>query len=89
MKDKLYVSLAYTTVIMLIAKYSSELERNVFLEYAMAMETKFGDTFGFMELEVRMGVGTLQSSGICRHFYAFVNWGRDLLRDGCLRISEL
>ena len=52
LKDKPYVSLAYMTGILPIAKYSSGSELNMFIEYSMASETKFGDDFGFSEAEV-------------------------------------
>lgn len=52
LKDKPYVSLAYMTGILPIAKYSSGSELNMFIEYSMASEPKFGDDFGFSETEV-------------------------------------
>lgn len=52
LKDQPYVELAYMTGILPIAKYSSGSELNMFLEYTMASEEMFGDTFGFTESEV-------------------------------------
>ena len=52
LKDQPYVDLAYMTGILPIAKYSSGSELNMFLEYTMASEEMFGDTFGFTESEV-------------------------------------
>ncbi|WP_373212102.1 AAA family ATPase [Ruminococcus sp. 5_1_39BFAA] len=52
LKDKPYVSLAYMTGILPIAKYSSGSELNMFLEYTMASEEMYGDCFGFTESEV-------------------------------------
>lgn len=52
LKGKAYVSLAYMTGILPIAKYSSGSELNMFLEYTMATEELFGDYFGFTETEV-------------------------------------
>lgn len=52
LKDQSYVALAYMTGILPIAKYSSGSELNMFLEYTMASEEMFSDTFGFTETEV-------------------------------------
>lgn len=52
LKDKPYVSLAYMTGILPIAKYSSGSELNMFLEYTMGTEEKYSDYFGFTEAEV-------------------------------------
>lgn len=52
LKGKAYVSLAYMTGILPIAKYSSGSELNMFLEYTMASEEMYGDYFGFTEEEV-------------------------------------
>lgn len=52
LKDQAYVSLAYMTGILPIAKYSSGSELNMFAEYTMAGETKFSDAFGFTDAEV-------------------------------------
>lgn len=52
LKDKPYVSLAYMTGILPIAKYSSGSELNMFLEYTMGTEEKYSDYFGFTESEV-------------------------------------
>lgn len=52
LKDKPYVSLAYMTGILPIAKYSSGSELNMFLEYTMTTEARFGEYFGFTEPEV-------------------------------------
>ncbi len=52
LKDKPYVLLAYMTGILPIAKYSSGSELNMFLEYSMASQAKFGDYFGFTDVEV-------------------------------------
>ena len=54
LKDKPYVSLAYMTGILPIAKYSSGSELNMFIEYTMGTEAKFGDDFGFSDAEVDM-----------------------------------
>lgn len=51
LKDKPYVSLAYMTGILPIAKYSSGSELNMFLEYTMATQARFADYFGFTETE--------------------------------------
>ena len=52
LKDKPYVSLAYMTGILPIAKYSSGSELNMFMEYTMVTEKKFSEYFGFTEREV-------------------------------------
>lgn len=52
LKDKAYVSFAYMTGILPIAKYSSGSELNMFLEFTMVSEEKFSDFFGFTETEV-------------------------------------
>ena len=52
LKDKPYVSLAYMTGILPVAKYSSGSELNMFLEYTMGGEERFGSFFGFTEAEV-------------------------------------
>ncbi len=52
LKGKAYVSLAYMTGILPIAKYSSGSELNMFLEYTMASEEMYGEYFGFTEKEV-------------------------------------
>lgn len=52
LKDMPYVSLAYITGILPIAKYSSGSELNMFLEYTMASEEMYSDYFGFTETEV-------------------------------------
>lgn len=52
LKGKAYVSLAYMTGILPIAKYSSGSELNMFLEYMMATREKFSEYFGFTEAEV-------------------------------------
>lgn len=52
LKDQPYVSLAYMTGILPIAKYSSGSELNMFLEYTMAGEEKYCEYFGFTESEV-------------------------------------
>lgn len=54
LKGKAYVSMAYMTGILPIAKYSSGSELNMFLEYTMASEERFGDYLGFTEEEVDM-----------------------------------
>lgn len=51
-KDQPYVELAYMTGILPIAKYSSGLELNMFLEYTMVSEEKYSEYFGFTEKEV-------------------------------------
>lgn len=52
LKGKAYVSLAYMTGILPIAKYSSGSELNMFLEYTMVSEELYSDFFGFTEAEV-------------------------------------
>lgn len=52
LKGKAYVSLVYMTGILPIAKYSSGSELNMFLEYSMASQERFGTCFGFTEEEV-------------------------------------
>ncbi|MDO4330038.1 MAG: AAA family ATPase [Lachnospiraceae bacterium] len=52
LKDKPYVSLAYMTGILPIAKYSSGSELNMFIEFTMAKSPAFSDYFGFTEEEV-------------------------------------
>lgn len=54
LKDKPYVSLAYMTGILPIAKYASGSELNMFMEYTMVTEAKFSDDFGFTHTEVDM-----------------------------------
>lgn len=53
LKDKPYVSLAYMTGILPIAKYSSGSELNMFIEYSMVTQQRFSDYFGFTESEVK------------------------------------
>lgn len=52
LKNQPYVSYAYMTGILPIAKYSSGSELNMFLEYTMASEEKYCEYFGFTETEV-------------------------------------
>lgn len=52
LKDQVYVELAYMTGVLPIAKYSSGSELNMFLEYDMVTRKKFGEYFGFDDLEV-------------------------------------
>lgn len=52
LKDQPYVSLAYMTGILPIAKYSSGSELNMFAEYSMASEEMYSVYFGFTEEEV-------------------------------------
>lgn len=52
LKGKAYVSLAYMTGILPIAKYSSGSELNMFSEYTMATKIKYSRYFGFSEEEV-------------------------------------
>ena len=54
LKDKPYVALAYMTGILPIAKYSSGSELNMFMEYTMASESKFGNVFGFSDKALHM-----------------------------------
>lgn len=51
-KDQPYAELVYMTGILPIAKYSSGSELNMFCEYTMASEEKFGEYFGFTSREV-------------------------------------
>lgn len=52
LKDQPYVSLAYMTGILPIAKYSSGSELNMFMEYSMVTQERFSDYFGFTDSEV-------------------------------------
>jgi hypothetical protein len=52
LKDKAYVSLAYMTGILPIAKYSTGSELNMFLEYTMATKVRYSEYFGFTDDEV-------------------------------------
>ncbi len=52
LKDKPYVTLAYMTGILPIAKYSSGSALNMFLEYTMATREKYSEYFGFHDREV-------------------------------------
>lgn len=52
LKNQPYVSYAYMTGILPIAKYSSGSELNMFLEYTMATEERYCEYFGFTENEV-------------------------------------
>jgi hypothetical protein len=52
LKDQPYVSLAYMTGILPIAKYSSGSELNMFLEYTMATKVRYSEYFGFTDEEV-------------------------------------
>lgn len=52
LKGKVYVSFAYMTGILPIAKYSSGSEINMFLEYTMATKKKYSEYFGFLDEEV-------------------------------------
>ena len=54
LKDKPYVSFAYMTGILPIAKYSSGSELNMFVEFTMAKSMAFSDYFGFTESEVNI-----------------------------------
>lgn len=54
LKDKAYISLAYMTGILPIAKYSSGSELNMFAEFTMAKSPMFSDYFGFTDEEVNM-----------------------------------
>lgn len=54
LKDKPYVQFVYMTGILLIAKYSSGSELNMFVEFTMAKSPAFSDYFGFTEAEVTM-----------------------------------
>ena len=54
LKDQPYVSLAYMTGILPIAKYSSGSELNMFLEYDIATSERFSEYFGFLDSEVDM-----------------------------------
>lgn len=57
LKDKAYTAFTYMTGVLPIAKYSSGSELNMFLEYTMVSETRFGGDFGFTEKEVDMLFG--------------------------------
>ncbi len=52
LKDQPYVSLAYMTGVLPVAKYSSGSELNMFLEFSMTVQNRFSNYFGFTEAEV-------------------------------------
>lgn len=52
LKNQPYVLMTYMTGILPIAKYSSGSELNMFYEYTMASEAKYGTYFGFTDSEV-------------------------------------
>ena len=52
LKGQPYVELVYMTGILPISKYSSGSELNMFYEYTMVTEKRFGEFFGFTETEV-------------------------------------
>ena len=52
LKDRTYVSLAYMTGILPIAKHSSGSELNMFFEFSMAAREKYSRYFGFTDEEV-------------------------------------
>lgn len=52
LKGQAYVELAYMTGVLLIAKYSSGSELNMFMEFDMAKAERFGEYFGFLDSEV-------------------------------------
>lgn len=52
LKDNAYVEMAYMTGILPIAKYSSGSELNMFCEYTMVTEERYGEFFGFTDREV-------------------------------------
>lgn len=52
LKGQAYIDLAYMTGVLPIAKYSSGSELNGFQEFDMAMSTRFGSYFGFLDSEV-------------------------------------
>lgn len=52
LKDRPYISLAYMTGILPIAKYSSGSELNMFAEFTMTNEKRFSEYFGFTDEEV-------------------------------------
>lgn len=52
LKDKAYVEMVYMTGILPISKYSSGSELNMFCEYTMVNEEKYGRYFGFTDEEV-------------------------------------
>lgn len=54
LKDQAYVSMAYMTGVLPIAKYSSGSELNVFVEYSMVIMKRYSNYFGFTEEEVDM-----------------------------------
>lgn len=66
LKDKAYVEMAYMTGILPISKYSSGSEINMFCEYTMAAEEKFGEYFGFTDEEVDELFARYQAQGIER-----------------------
>ena len=66
LKDKAYVEMAYMTGILPISKYSSGSEINMFCEYTMAAEEKFGEYFGFTDEEVDELYARYQAQGIER-----------------------
>lgn len=52
LKDQPYVKMAYMTGILPIAKHSSGWELNMFFEFTMAAQEKYGEYFGFTDEEV-------------------------------------
>lgn len=54
LKDQDYVELAYMTGVLLISKYSSGSELNMFKEYNFMNDKKFSDFFGYSEDEVKV-----------------------------------
>lgn len=52
LKDQSYVKFAYMTGVLPIAKYSSDSELNMFVEYDMVTSEKFSGYFGFSDEEV-------------------------------------
>ena len=79
LKGKAYVSFAYMTGILPIAKYSSGSELNMFLEYSMVTEAAFGDCFGFTDTEVDMLYARYQQN---QRFRRITREGLRLWHDG-------
>lgn len=67
LKDKAYVEMAYMTGILPIAKYSSGSELNMFCEYTMVTEEKYGEYFGFTEKEVDEIYSKYLTQGFSEH----------------------
>lgn len=91
LKDKPYVSLAYMTGILPIAKYSSGSELNMFIEFTMAKSPAFSDYFGFTERETDELFGRYMesfwtSSGPYDEIFYYIENNVDDVRDDLARM---